>query len=295
MPTVRTGLKDARLLGAVVVSLGAHLCFLLLLPAHDVQPSASSSASLTAHLMPRTVLPRPVVGAASETSRERFKSSHEALKKRTQTSNGRSELNVRANQYADQNLGRSPGVQKGAKARAEPAANSGASADAHLADSSPALSSAASRALIDGGLQSSAKVGAAVPADASVSIDASISTEKSSTAEISPMPRSTVQSADPGAVARYRMTLMGAMASQKNYPEAARQQQWQGRCELDVEFGNEGGLRELHVAKSSGYDLLDDSARDMLRAAQLRTPVPAMLLGRAFNMRIVVVFDLQEN
>jgi protein TonB len=327
MTTVRADLYDARLLGAVAVSVGAHLCFLLLFSPHDMPAPGSLSMPLTARLMPRAAMSGLSIDPVVAARRESLSASGESASQRSEANkandaNGaNSGLNLNTNRHPDRSAGRSFGPQKRQHTRPDPGRNSGDENTARSSDSSPASaalpsawssepspasiasssarysipSSAASPASIGGGLQSEAPIDVPTPVDVSAApIDAATSLKKSPAAETPSVPSDTAQPADSGAVARYRIGLMGAMAAHKIYPEAAQQQQWQGRCELDVEFGREGVLRELRIGKSSGYGLLDDSARAMLREAQSRLPVPAALRGQSFSMRVVIVFDLHD-
>jgi TonB family protein len=47
------------------------------------------------------------------------------------------------------------------------------------------------------------------------------------------------------------------------------------------------------VKSSSGYEILDNVAVDMIKKAKPLTPIPAALRGKEFTVDIPVIFDLQ--
>jgi periplasmic protein TonB len=100
--------------------------------------------------------------------------------------------------------------------------------------------------------------------------------------------------ADPGAIARYRISLMSVAERYKRFPEYARDREWQGRSDWHVEVGADGRLRELRLKKSSGYEVLDRTAGEMLRSAQPETPLPPDLQGRSFSFAVGVIFNFGE-
>jgi periplasmic protein TonB len=116
--------------------------------------------------------------------------------------------------------------------------------------------------------------------------------------EAAPQPESRPASAqveapqfDPGLVARYRLEVISAAKQFRRYPPIARENGWQGRAEVRVSFD---GTRQpaLAISKSSGYSVLDRQALETLGNAL--APLPAMLLGRSFELEFPVVFSLED-
>ncbi|HEY5762656.1 MAG TPA: TonB family protein [Rhodocyclaceae bacterium] len=70
----------------------------------------------------------------------------------------------------------------------------------------------------------------------------------------------------------YTQQLGAAVNQQRRYPPLARVRGWQGTTVLDLSIGPAGEVVSLSVASSSGFDLLDEQAIDMVREAQ---PLPA--------------------
>ena len=68
---------------------------------------------------------------------------------------------------------------------------------------------------------------------------------------------------------------------------------WQGRVEIRLVVGANGMIQSSLVKASSGYEILDNQALDMVMKAKPLTPIPAALRGREFSVDIPVIFDLQ--
>ena len=96
---------------------------------------------------------------------------------------------------------------------------------------------------------------------------------------------------DPGELARYRLEIIAAARQFRRYPPVARENGWQGRAEVRVSFD---GARQpaLAISRSSGYPVLDRQAVETLSNAL--APLPAMLLGRSFELDFPVVFSLED-
>ena len=69
---------------------------------------------------------------------------------------------------------------------------------------------------------------------------------------------------------------------------------WQGRVEIRLVIRSNGVIQSTNVKASSGYEILDNQALDMVKKAKPLTPIPAALRGREFTVDIPVIFDLQS-
>lgn len=98
---------------------------------------------------------------------------------------------------------------------------------------------------------------------------------------------------DAGNLDQYRLALMGVARRYKRYPAQAVENGWTGKVEVRLVIGADGGVERALVKSSSGHDILDSQALDMVRRAESLTPVPPALRGREFSVDIPVVFDLQ--
>jgi len=102
-----------------------------------------------------------------------------------------------------------------------------------------------------------------------------------------------VSDVEPGTLNRYRMALIASAERYKRYPRQAMDRGWQGKVEVRLVIGENGRTRTASIKTSSGYEVLDRQALDMVKKAKPLTPIPAALRGREFTIDIPVIFDLQ--
>lgn len=94
-------------------------------------------------------------------------------------------------------------------------------------------------------------------------------------------------------LAQYRLAVIQAARRYKRYPRVALDNNWQGRAEVHMAIGADGSIAALSVRASSGHEILDREALEMIRKATPLTPMPASLRGTAFTLDIPVVFNLE--
>lgn len=107
-----------------------------------------------------------------------------------------------------------------------------------------------------------------------------------------PLPAARPSTPDPQALAAYGKHLAGAVSAHQRYPRLALMRQWQGTTLLQLQLDREGALTDVRVLNSSGHDILDKQAIEMVRAAMPLPPLPAGLSGRALTVDVPVVFRL---
>lgn len=100
--------------------------------------------------------------------------------------------------------------------------------------------------------------------------------------------------ADTGTLDQYRLALIGVAKRYKRYPAQAMDKGWQGKVEIRLVVGANGTIQSTLIKASSGYEILDNQALDMVKKAKPLTPIPAALRGREFTVDIPVIFDLQS-
>lgn len=96
---------------------------------------------------------------------------------------------------------------------------------------------------------------------------------------------------DAGVLAAYGRELAGAVATRQRYPRLAQLRQWQGTAVLQLELAA-GELLAVRVLSSSGHEILDRQALEMVRAAIPLPRLPDALAGRALTVDVPVVFRL---
>lgn len=106
-----------------------------------------------------------------------------------------------------------------------------------------------------------------------------------------PRPASSVVAPRDGLIAAYGSGFKAAVDKNRRYPRIAQARGWQGTATVLVKVLPGGRLGDVSIARSSGVDLLDDTARDMVKTAQLPA-LPEALRDHAFEMRVPVEFRL---
>lgn len=99
---------------------------------------------------------------------------------------------------------------------------------------------------------------------------------------------------DANGLRQYRLGLAAAARLFKRYPQQAQENGWSGTAEVRVAIAANGALQPPLLLRSSGHQLLDAAALDMIGNAALRTSVPASLRGQPFSVPLPVVFDLND-
>jgi len=99
---------------------------------------------------------------------------------------------------------------------------------------------------------------------------------------------------DTGSLARYRVDVATQARRFKRYPRVAMDNSWEGRVVVGVTVRANGINASYSVLVSSGHEILDKQAVDMVTKARPRAEIPAALRGREFTFEIPVTFDLKE-
>jgi protein TonB len=111
-------------------------------------------------------------------------------------------------------------------------------------------------------------------------------------AEPQPAPSLTgAEVVEPDSLAKYRLEIISLARRLKRYPPVAIDNNWQGTAQVRVSFA-EGKRYSVTVVKSSGYEVLDRQALDLITKAFV--PVPPALRGKDFAFEIPVRYSLDE-
>jgi len=100
--------------------------------------------------------------------------------------------------------------------------------------------------------------------------------------------------ADAGTLEQYRLALIVATRRYKRYPAIAMEKGWQGRVEVRMVIGANGMVASALIKTSSGHEVLDNQALDMLKKGKTTVPIPAGLRGREFSIDVPVIFNLDN-
>lgn len=92
---------------------------------------------------------------------------------------------------------------------------------------------------------------------------------------------------------KYGNSLWGAISKHKKYPKIAQMRNWQGEVTVELELDGNGKLKSKKITQSSGYDILDKQALEMVEKALPFPAPPEALRGTNFTITVPVPFKLE--
>ena len=95
-------------------------------------------------------------------------------------------------------------------------------------------------------------------------------------------------------VAGYGSSLSRLLARHREYPPLAAMRGWEGAVTMRLRVAPGGKLIEAKVESSSGHDVLDAKALDMVKRLGELPPPPEALREREFAVLVPVVFRLER-
>jgi protein TonB len=99
---------------------------------------------------------------------------------------------------------------------------------------------------------------------------------------------------DPALLERYGRSLSSLLARQQNYPRLAALRGWEGEVQVRVTIARKGNIVATQVVRSSGFEVLDQSA---IQLSPAPAPCPAHLKPcRTGRLQIIVpvLFKLEK-
>lgn len=92
---------------------------------------------------------------------------------------------------------------------------------------------------------------------------------------------------------QYRLSLASAARRFKRYPALARERGWEGTAEIALNVSSLMPVPEAVLVRSSGRNLLDEQALEMIAQAARITNLPEGLKGRDLRILLPVKFSLE--
>lgn len=92
---------------------------------------------------------------------------------------------------------------------------------------------------------------------------------------------------------RYGNSLWGAISKHKKYPKIAAMRNWQGEAIVELELDGNGKLKSKRITQSSGHEVLDKQALEMVEKALPLPAPPEALRGTSFTITVPVPFKLE--
>jgi len=91
----------------------------------------------------------------------------------------------------------------------------------------------------------------------------------------------------------YGNQLSREFAKHKQYPRLAQMRGWQGTVQVQVQIDASGAVVSSNISKSSGYEVLDKQALEMVKKASPLPQPPEVLRSREFTVLVPVIFRLE--
>lgn len=114
-----------------------------------------------------------------------------------------------------------------------------------------------------------------------------------------PPPPAPARQAEPaaerGLVMTYEKSLSDLIKRQEKYPPRAKREGWQGTAVVGLSLSADGKVAEISLLESSGRDVLDQAALEMVRRASPLPRAPEGLRGKERLVRVPIVFKLQDS
>lgn len=85
------------------------------------------------------------------------------------------------------------------------------------------------------------------------------------------------------------------LAQHRIYPRLAQMRGMEGQVLVHIRVARKGSVIDMVVARSSGFDILDQQALDMVRQAAPLPNLPASLAEREFSLDVPIVFRLEQS
>ncbi len=92
----------------------------------------------------------------------------------------------------------------------------------------------------------------------------------------------------------YGKQLSSLIARYQRYPHVAQLRGWQGTAQVQLFVSVEGRMVNAVILRSSGFEVLDDQALEMVHQAVPLPQPPETLRGREFTVMVPIVFKLND-
>ena len=99
---------------------------------------------------------------------------------------------------------------------------------------------------------------------------------------------------DADGLRQYRLALAKEARRYKRYPALARERNWEGGVTVTISIPIPGALPLVSLGKSSGHEILDRQALEMIGLAVLAASLPESLRGKAVTVSLPVRYSLDE-
>jgi periplasmic protein TonB len=109
----------------------------------------------------------------------------------------------------------------------------------------------------------------------------------------SPLP--STEGVDALSIKQYSIDVAGFAKKFKTYPRVARDNNWEGKVVIRVLVKANGINATYSVLVSSGHEVLDRQALEMITKGRSRAQIPSALRGKEFSFDIPVFYEMKED
>lgn len=113
--------------------------------------------------------------------------------------------------------------------------------------------------------------------------------------EATPTPPAADEAPDPAQLERYGRSLSSLLARQQNYPRLAAMRGWEGEVQLRVTIARKGNIVATQIVRSSGFEVLDQNAVQLVAAAAPLPRPPEQLQNRDIQVIVPVHYKLEKS
>lgn len=100
---------------------------------------------------------------------------------------------------------------------------------------------------------------------------------------------------DQEALDGYGRALSKAFSRFQRYPPLAQIRRWEGKVQVSLQIAAGGKLVSASVSQSSGYEILDQQALEIIKQANPLPQVPEALQAKTFTVVVPILFKLENS
>ena len=113
--------------------------------------------------------------------------------------------------------------------------------------------------------------------------------------DTAPQPPTAEEAPDPAQLERYGRSLSSLLARQQNYPRIAALRGWEGEVQLRVTIARKGNIVATQIVRSSGFEVLDQNAVQLVTSAGPLPRPPEHLQNREIQVIVPVHYKLEKS
>lgn len=93
----------------------------------------------------------------------------------------------------------------------------------------------------------------------------------------------------------FAASLSAMLGKYQQYPRLAQIRRWEGKVEIRLYYARKGAITSMVITHSSGHEILDQQALEIVKQVAPHAAVPEALLGGEFTLVIPITFRLEDS